>query len=199
MWYRYTLHSRREKGGQRAEKIFMFIVSHLAMKSEFYITPTTLPGSLVDLIKNQISKRQINRRKTTKFNDIYTSFVHGRDSGKLTPPNVENHWNHSPQIGTPNPDKIQCGTLTHVIKTETLPKPIVFQLRSHTWFQDLMKLRFLISHHWKNSVKDKMIGKKWIYLERNTLCRQGVGHHRGLSVALKSDTVSFYGLDNFIG
>ena len=62
-----------------------------------------------------------------------------------------------------------------------------------------MKLKFLMSYSRKNSVRDKMIGKKWIYLERNTLCRQGVGHHRGLSVALKSDTVSFYGLDNFIG
>ena len=160
--------------------------------------------------------RQINRRKTIKFNNIYTSYLHGRDSGKLTPPNGENHWNHSTQIETPNldktqcgtlthliktpnPDKTQCGTLTQLIKTQTLPKPMVFQLRSHTWFQDLMKLRFLMSHHWKNSVKNKMIGKKWINLERNTLHRQGVSHHRGLSVALKSGMVSFYGLDNFIG
>ena len=34
-----------------------------------------------------------------------------------------------------------------------------------------MKLRFLMSHHRKNSVRDKVIGKKWIYLERNTLHR----------------------------
>ena len=169
------------------------------MKSEFYFTPTTLLGSLVGLIKNQISTRQINRRKTIKFNNIYTSYLRGRDSGKLTPPNGENHWNHSTQIETPNPNKTQCGTLTHMIKTQTLPKPMVFQLRPHTWFQDLMKLRFLMSHHWKNSVKNKMIGKKWINLERNTLHRQGVSHHRGLSVALKSGMVSFYGLDNFIG
>ena len=54
----------------------------------------------------------------------------------------------------------------------------VFQLRSHTWFQDLMKLRFLMSHHRKNSMKDKVIGKKWIYLERNTLHRESVGHLR---------------------
>ena len=32
-----------------------------------------------------------------------------------------------------------------------------------TWFQDLMKLRFLVSHPRKNSVRDKVIGKKWIY------------------------------------
>ena len=32
------------------------------------------------------------------------------------------------------------------IWTRTRPKPTVFQLRSHTWLQDLMKLRFLMSH-----------------------------------------------------
>ena len=52
----------------------------------------------------------------------------------------------------------------------------VFQLRSHTWLQVLMKLRFLMSHCRKNSVRDKVIGKKWIYLERNTLHRQSMGH-----------------------
>ena len=42
-----------------------------------------------------------------------------------------------------------------------------------TWFQDLMKLRFLMSHRRKNSVRDKVIGKKWIYSdsERSTLHR----------------------------
>ena len=29
-----------------------------------------------------------------------------------------------------------------------------------TWFQDLMKFRFLMSHHRKNPVRDKVIGKK---------------------------------------
>ena len=32
-----------------------------------------------------------------------------------------------------------------------------------TWFQDLMKLRFLMYHCEKNLVSDKVIGKKWIY------------------------------------
>ena len=36
------------------------------------------------------------------------------------------------------------------------------------WFQDLMKLRFLMSHCRKKSVRDKVICKKWIYPERNT-------------------------------
>ena len=42
-----------------------------------------------------------------------------------------------------------------------------------TWSQDLRKLKFLLSHHRKNSVRDKVIGKKWIYSdsERSTLHR----------------------------
>ena len=35
-----------------------------------------------------------------------------------------------------------------------------------------MKLRFLMSHHRKNSVREKVIGKKWIYLERNIVQRR---------------------------
>ena len=31
-----------------------------------------------------------------------------------------------------------------------------------------LKLRFLMCHCRKNSVRDKVIGKKWIYLERDT-------------------------------
>ena len=51
----------------------------------------------------------------------------------------------------------------------------------HTWSQDLMELRFLMSHHRKNSVRDKVTGKKWIYSdsERLTLHRQNVDHCRG--------------------
>ena len=49
------------------------------------------------------------------------------------------------------------------------------------WFPDLMKLRFLMSHCRKNSVRDKVIGKKWTYsdIERSTLHRQNVGHRKG--------------------
>ena len=45
-----------------------------------------------------------------------------------------------------------------------------------TWFQGLMKLRFLMSHRRKNSVRDKVIGKMWIYSdsERSTLHRHSV-------------------------
>ena len=31
-----------------------------------------------------------------------------------------------------------------------------------TWLQDLVKLGFLMSDHRKNSVRDKVVGKKWI-------------------------------------
>ena len=58
-----------------------------------------------------------------------------------------------------------------------------------TWFQDLMKLRFLMSYHRKNSVRDKVVGKKWIYSdsERSTFHRQSVGHPRG-QVGLRNVT-----------
>ena len=39
------------------------------------------------------------------------------------------------------------------------------------WSQDSVKLRFSMSHCRKNSVGDKVIGKKRIYLERNALHR----------------------------
>ena len=73
--------------------------------------------------------------------------------------------------------------------TQTQPKPMVFQLRSHTWFQDLMKLRFLISHRRKHSVRDKVMGKKWIYLERNTLQTeygpsQKMRKHQGMGLSV---------------
>ena len=61
-----------------------------------------------------------------------------------------------------------------------------------------MKLRFLMSRFRKNSVRDKVIGKKWIYLERNTVRRQSVDHLRRQE-ALKYGVVSFYGLGNFTG
>ena len=61
----------------------------------------------------------------------------------------------------------QIGTLTHGL----LPD------------QDLLKLRFLMSHLRKNSGRNKVIRKKWIYLEKNTLHRPGYG------------IVSFYGVE----
>ena len=41
-----------------------------------------------------------------------------------------------------------------------------------------MKLGFLMSHGRENSVTDKVTGKKWVYLVRNTLHRWSVGHFR---------------------
>ena len=60
-----------------------------------------------------------------------------------------------------------------------------------------MTLRFLMSGHRTVSVRDKVIVKKWVYLERNTLHRQSVDHLRRRE-ALKYGAVSFYGLGNFI-
>ena len=69
-----------------------------------------------------------------------------------------------------------------------------------TWFQDLVKPRFLMSHCSKNSVRNKVIGKKWIHLEKNTLHRQeyGLTQRAGLAASV-SGVVNFYGLGNFTG
>ena len=45
---------------------------------------------------------------------------------------------------------------------------------------------------------DRVIVKKWIYLETNTLQRKNVGHLRRQE-ALKYGVVSFYGVGNVIG
>ena len=58
-----------------------------------------------------------------------------------------------------------------------------------TWFQDLMKLRFLMSHRRKNSVRDRVKCKKWIYLERNIL-------HRMWAIS-KSKRTPGYGVVSF--
>ena len=65
-----------------------------------------------------------------------------------------------------------------------------------TWFQEL---RFLMSHHRKNSVTDKVIGKKWIYsdTERSTLQTE-CGPSQSTNAAAKFGVVSFYKLGNFI-
>ena len=60
-----------------------------------------------------------------------------------------------------------------------------------------MKLRFLMSHCRKNSVRDKVLGKNWIYSERNTLCRESMGHLRGECGVGK--WLVFAGWVNFIG
>ena len=57
-----------------------------------------------------------------------------------------------------------------------------------------MKLRFLIAQHTSYSVRDKVIGKEWIYSDQRETCLQ-----KASAVALKSGMVSFYGLGNFIG
>ena len=66
------------------------------------------------------------------------------------------------------------------------------------WFQDLMKLRFLMSHCRKNSVRDTVIGKRQICSnsERSTVHK--MCHHRGRRVATMKCVVSFCKLADFI-
>ena len=90
-----------------------------------------------------------------------------------------------------NPAKTQSGTQTHVAGTQAQPKlclrlePIWLDsniAKIHgTWFQDLKKLQLLTSHLGKNLVRDKVIGKKWVYsdTERSTLHRQSVAIKEG--------------------
>ena len=60
-----------------------------------------------------------------------------------------------------------------------------------------MKLRFLMSCHRENSVRDKVIGKKLdLFREKHT--SQSLGNLRRRE-APKYGVVSFYGLGNFIG
>ena len=106
----------------------------------------------------------------------------------------------APMCWYSNPAKTLFETWTHMAGTLTQPKPclelepmwlglkpswnpawdlnpfgwVSYSAKTHgTWFQDLRKLKFLLSHHRKNSVRDKVIGKKWIYSdsERSTLHR----------------------------
>ena len=120
-------------------------------------------------------------------------------------------WNHLPHIGIRTQQKPSLG-LKPVwlgLKPSQNPawnlNPRVWDsnpAKTHsTWFQDLMKLRFLISHHRKNSARDKVIAKKWIYLdiERSILHRQSVcGPSQRVNAATKFGVVSFYRLDSFI-
>ena len=55
-----------------------------------------------------------------------------------------------------------------------------------------------MSHCRKNSVRDKVIGKKWINSERNT-SRTECGPLQRVTVTLKCGMVSFHELDNFVG
>ena len=55
-----------------------------------------------------------------------------------------------------------------------------------------------MSHCRKNSVRDKVIGKKWIYLQRDSPQTE-YGPSQKARVALKCGLFSFYRLGNFIG
>ena len=69
----------------------------------------------------------------------------------------------------------------------------------HAWSQDLMK--FLMSYHRKNSVRYKVIGKKWTYLERNTLSKYERASLIAQSVknlpAMRDTWVWFLGWEDF--
>ena len=109
-------------------------------------------------------------------------------------------WDLNPCGWDSNPAETLPGTQTHVVGTQTQPKPCLgleptwlrleprgnpawdlnlgleptwlglsynSAITHRTWFQDLMKLRFLMSHRRKNSVGDKVTGRSgFIQIQR---------------------------------
>ena len=61
-----------------------------------------------------------------------------------------------------------------------------------------MKLRFLMSHRRKNSVRDRVIGKKWIYSDTERSIPHRAWGITEVSMAVKCGMVSFYRLGKFI-
>ena len=55
-----------------------------------------------------------------------------------------------------------------------------------------MKLRFLMSHHRKNSVRDKVIGK-WIYSDTERSSCTECGPWQGVNAVVRCSLVSFIG------
>ena len=92
-------------------------------------------------------------------------------------------WDLNPHGWDLNPAKTQFGSQTYMAGTQIQPKLMVLKLRSQIWFQDLMKFRFLMPHNRKNSLRDKVIGKKWIlFREEHTLqikCEPSQREHMG--------------------
>lgn len=91
---------------------------------------------------------------------------------------------------------------TAQIGTWTCPKSrldwnYVFQLDC-TLVSGLTEAQVLVSQSKRNSARDKGIGKKWIYLQRNTIHIQSEVCFRRWE-APKHGMVSLYGLCNFIG
>ena len=54
----------------------------------------------------------------------------------------------------------------------------------------------IMSHHRENSVRGKLIGKKWIYLERNTLHRVGPYQERGWIISVANEWEDY---SNYLG
>ena len=76
-------------------------------------------------------------------------------------------WIHSHSHGTQTQPEVRLGL-----------ELTVFELKSLTQCQDLLKLRFFMSHGRKNSMREKVIDKKRICLERYTFHRQNAIHLR---------------------
>ena len=69
------------------------------------------------------------------------------------------------------PVSVCCASVFETVQLRLGLEPTVFEFEVTHLVLGLLKLRFFMYHCRKNSVRDKVIGKKWTYLERNTLHR----------------------------
>ena len=60
-----------------------------------------------------------------------------------------------------------------------------------------VNLRFLMSHHRKSSVRDRVTGTRWVYLQRNILHREITGHLRRRELSQGTGLSVFVGVGNF--
>ena len=86
------------------------------------------------------------------WNPVASSWIHCLLCAVLRPLSVS-----STSYGQDVPS-IRPGQIHHWIPSS--------QGEKNAWFQDPVKLEFLMSYHRKNSLRDKMVGKTWIYLEK---------------------------------
>ena len=116
-----------------------------------------------------------------------------------TPGDLSNPWVKPGSLASPALAGGFFTTSAEIVYLRLGLETMIFWRRSHTCSEDVMKLRFLMSHHRKNSVTDKVIGKKCIYsdTERSTLQTE-CGPSQRANAAAKFGVVSFYKLGNFI-
>ena len=82
-------------------------------------------------------------------------------------------------IGEGNGNPLRCSCLENPRDGGAWWAAVYGVAQSRAWLMWLSSSsRFFMSQHRKNSARSKVIGKKWIYLERYIFYRQNAVHHR---------------------